>query len=215
MPTLLLIHGGLWEDMDADGFWRRPGIVAGFERLGFTVVAPDRLRRPTSWTADAEHVRAVAFLGEALEDGPVTVVAGSFGCSVAARLALDSPGLAARLVLAWPASAGDQFTAIRMRAALARLGAPARVLDALISTGTLPGVTDAELGTISIPVGVIPAAPPGPPHPRAAVDALLRLLPSAVELPGFPEAPRPEFPPHREAFLAAVAGFAGSAGAAG
>ena len=45
MPTLLLIHGGLWEDIGADWFWRRPGILAGFERLGFTVVAPDRLRR--------------------------------------------------------------------------------------------------------------------------------------------------------------------------
>jgi hypothetical protein len=211
MPTLLLIHGGLWEDMDADGFWRRPGIVAGFERLGFTVVAPDRLRRPTSWTADAEHVLA-AVPDEAREAGPVTVVAGSFGCSVAARLTLDSPELAARIVLAWPASVSDQFTTIRIRASLARLGAPARVLDALLGTGTLPGVTDAELATISVPAGVIPAAPPGPVHPRATVDALLRLLPSAVELPGSPEAPRPEFPPHLEAFLAAVAGFASSAG---
>jgi hypothetical protein len=211
MPTLLLIHGGLWEDIGADAFWRRPGIVAGFERLGFTVVAPDRLRRPTSWTADAEHVLA-AVPREAREAGPVTVVAGSFGCSVAARLALGSPGLAARIVLAWPASVSDQFTTIRIRAGLARLGAPARVLDALLGTGTLPGVTDAELATISVPVGVVPAKPPGPVHPRAAVDALLRLLPSAVELPGSPEAPRPEFPPHLEAFLAAVAGFASSPG---
>ena len=45
MPTLLLIHGGLWEDIGTDWFWRRPGIVDRFERLGFTVVAPDRLRR--------------------------------------------------------------------------------------------------------------------------------------------------------------------------
>jgi len=79
MPTLLLIHGGLWEDIDADAFWRRPGIVAGFERLGFTVVAPDRLRRPPSWTADAEHVLA-AIPSEAREAGPVIMVAGSFGC---------------------------------------------------------------------------------------------------------------------------------------
>jgi hypothetical protein len=27
MPTLLLIHGGLWEDIGADWFWRRTGIV--------------------------------------------------------------------------------------------------------------------------------------------------------------------------------------------
>ncbi len=206
MPTLLLIHGGLWEDIGADWFWRRPGILAGFERLGFTVVAPDRLRRPASWAADAEHVLAAVPGGE-----PVTVVGGSFGCSVAVRLALDSPGRVSRMVLAWPASLSDQFAALRMRASLARLGAPARVLDALLGSETLPSATDAELGTIAAPVGVIPAVPPDPFHPRG-VDALFRLLPSATELPGCPEAPRPEFPPHLESFLASVAGFAGSPG---
>jgi len=74
MPTLLLIHGGLWEDIGANRFWRQPGIVDGFERFGFTVVAPDRLRRPAGWAADAEHV-----LG-AVPGGPVTVMGGSFGC---------------------------------------------------------------------------------------------------------------------------------------
>lgn len=206
MPTLLLIHGGLWEDIGADWFWGRPGILAGFERLGFTVVAPDRLRRPVSWTADAGHVLA------AVPGGPVTVLGGSFGCSVAVRLALDSPGRVEHLVLAWPASLSDQFAAIRMRASLARLGAPARVLNALLGDQTLPSVTDAELGPITAPVGVIPAVPPDPFHPRSTVDALLRLLPSATELPGCPEAPRPEFPPHLESFLASVAGFAGSPG---
>jgi len=207
MPTLLLIHGGLWEDIGADWFWRRPGIVAGFERLGFTVVAPDRRRRPGSWAADAEHVLAAVPGGE-----PVTVVGGSFGCSVAVRLALDSPGGVSRIVMAWPASLSDQFAAIRMRAGLARLGAPARVLNALLGSETLPSATDAELGTTAVPVGVIPAVPPDPFHPRGTVDSLLRLLPSATELPGCPEAPRPEFPPHLDSFLASVAGFAGSPG---
>ena len=207
MPTLLLIHGGLWEDIGADWFWRRPGILAGFERLGFTVVAPDRLRRPASWAADAERVLAAVPAGD-----PVTVAGGSFGCSVAVRLALDSPGRVSRMVLAWPASLGDQFAAIRMRASLARLGAPARVLNALLGSETLPSATDAELGTIAAPVGVIPAVPTDPYHPRGTVDALLRLLPSATELPGCPEAPRPEFPSHLESFLASVAGFAGSPG---
>jgi pimeloyl-ACP methyl ester carboxylesterase len=207
MPTLLLIHGGLWEDIGADWFWRRPGIVDGLERLGFTVVAPDRLRRPASWAADAEHILAAVPGRE-----PVTVMGGSFGCSVAVRLALDSPDRVSRIVMAWPASLSDQFAASRMRASLARLGAPARVLNALLGSETLPSATDPELGTVPVPVGVIPAVPPDPFHPRGTVDSLLRLLPSATELPGCPEAPGPEFAPHLESFLASVAGFAGSPG---
>jgi len=207
MPTLLLVHGGLWEDIGADWFWRRPGVIAGLERLEFTVVAPDRLRRPASWALDARHVIAAVPGGE-----PVTVVGGSFGCSVAVRLALDSPGRVSRMVLAWPASLSDQFALIRMRASLARLGAPALVLNGLLGGETLPSAVDAELGAIAVPVGVIPSVPPDPFHPRDTADALLRLLPSATELPGCPEAPRPEFPPHLESFLASVAGFAGSPG---
>ena len=205
MPTLLLIHGGLWEDIGADWFWRRPGVIAGLERLGFTVVAPDRLRRPGSWALDARHVIDAVPGGE-----PVTVVGGSFGCSVAVRLALDSPGVVSRLVLAWPASLSDQFAAIRMRASLARLGAPALVLDALLGGETLPSATDTELGAVAVPVGVIAAVPADPFHPRGTVDSLLRLLPSASELPGCPEAPRPEFPPHLGSFLASGAGFSGT-----
>jgi hypothetical protein len=45
-------------------------------------------------------------------------------------------------------------------------------------------------------------------HPRAAADALLRLLPSAADLPASPEAARPEFPGYRDAFCDAVAAFA-------
>lgn len=59
---------------------------------------------------------------------------------------------------------------------------------------------------------MIPAVPPDPFHPRGTVDSLPRLLPSATELPGCPEAPHPEFPPHLESFLGSVASFAGSAG---
>jgi hypothetical protein len=44
----------------------------------------------------------------------------------------------------------------------------------------------------------------------SAADALLRLLPQATELPGYPEPPRPEFRPHLEAFLETVAAFATS-----
>ena len=215
--TVLLIHGGLWEDTGADFFWRRTGVTDGLARRGFTVIAPDRLWRATDWTAEAGHIAGAA--GLAGDDGPraspgpadgrpLTVLGGSFGCAAAVRLLLDFPGIAGRLVLAWPASLGDQFTAIRVRAALSRQGARGATLDALLGTGTVPGASDAELGTLDTPVAIVPAVPPDPLHPRLAVDALLRLLPSAVELPGCAEAPRPEFPAYREAFLDAVTGFA-------
>jgi pimeloyl-ACP methyl ester carboxylesterase len=219
---VLLVHGGLWEDTGADWFWRRTGVVAGLERRGLRVLAPDRLRRAASWEAEAAHLAAAASSPEPA-GGPEsagspesgtgtgrtwTVVGGSFGCAAAARLVLDYPQVTARLLLAWPASAADEFTRVRLRAELSRQGAPGAVLDRLLGGGVLPGTADAELASLEVPAGVMPAVPPNPLHPRSAADALLRLLPSAVALPGGPEAPRPEFAGQREAFLDAVAAFA-------
>src|SRR3954464_14601967 len=122
MTTLFLVHGGLWDEpMDAQRFWHRPGIVDGLERRGFAVRCPDRLRRPDSWTAEAEPL-AVALVDPAGPGGsgalggrvapsrsvaPVVVLAGSNGCSAAVRLAVDRPDLVDALLLAWPATAGD------------------------------------------------------------------------------------------------------------
>lgn len=206
MRSVLLIHGGLWEDVGADWFWGRTGVIDGLAGRGLTVIAPDRLRRAPSWAADASHIASTP----GLPDGPMTIVGASFGCAVTARLALDFPGLVRRLVLAWPASTGDQFARIRFRARLARAGATTAVLDALLGPETLPGATDAELRTLAGPIAVVPSLPPNAVHPRSAVDALRRLLPSAVELPGCPEAPQPEFASYRESFITALADFARS-----
>jgi pimeloyl-ACP methyl ester carboxylesterase len=209
LPVVVLIHGGLWEDRaDSDWFWRRTGVVAALERRGCAVVAPDRARRAVSWQREAGYL--VGRLHSVLPAGStaVTVLGASFGCAAAVRLALDFQPVAERLVLAWPASVSDQFSAVRMRADLARLGAKPQDIDALLSGGTLPGTGDEELAMLTMPVGVLRAVPPDPLHPAAAADALLRLLPTAVELPGCPEAPTPEFPAQLEAFADAVAGFA-------
>ncbi|MGW7260207.1 hypothetical protein [Streptomyces sp. NPDC054834] len=57
--------------MDADRFWAVTGIVAGIERAGFKVLAPNRLPQPWSWDAEVEH------LAPCLPERPVSVVAGS------------------------------------------------------------------------------------------------------------------------------------------
>ena len=205
---VLLVHGGLWEDVRADGFWRRTGVIGGLEQRGLTVLAPDRLRRARDWAEEARHLAAAIAQHDAGGPG-LTVLAGSFGCAAAVRLALDFPGTCGRLVLAWPASVADQFTAIQIRAGLSRLGADGKTLDALLGTGTLPSAADAELTGLDLPACIVPAVPPNPLHPRSAVDALLRALPSAVQAAGCPEAPRPEFAAYRDGFLDAVAAFAG------
>lgn len=201
MSTLLLIHGGLWEDMDADRFWHKPGITAGLRQLGIDVLAPNRPRHPSSWAAEVDHLAA------GLPDRPVTVLGASNGCTVAVRLALVCPERVAGLVLAWPATAADPAADTRVRDRLTGLGASTDVVDALLAGHTLRGVADHELAALSIAVGVLPSAPAGPFHQRATVDALLRLLPQAVELPGCPEPPHPEFPPYLDPLVATLAEF--------
>lgn len=202
MTTLLLIHGGLWDDMDAERFWHRPGIVAGLQRHRITVLSPDRPHRAPSWASEAEHLTA------ALPNHPVTVIAGSNGCSAAIRLAIARPERVERLLLAWPATAGDPQLDARARHGLAELGAPPQVIENLLAGQTLRGATDDELVTITTPVGVLPSIPENPYHQRRTVDALLRTVPQAVELPGCPEPPHPEFPPHAESFIHTAVTFA-------
>jgi hypothetical protein len=38
MASLFLVHGGLWNSMDQEHFWRTPGIVTGLESHGLTVI---------------------------------------------------------------------------------------------------------------------------------------------------------------------------------
>jgi hypothetical protein len=54
MTTLLLIHGGMWQEgMDPGRFWHKPGIAAGLSRAGFEVVTPARLKQAPGWAAEA------------------------------------------------------------------------------------------------------------------------------------------------------------------
>ncbi|MFD8600160.1 alpha/beta fold hydrolase [Kitasatospora sp. NPDC059646] len=188
---LVLVHGGLWDDgMDGERFWGRTGVAAGLRGEGLAVTAPDRAMRAGSWDAEAEHLAA------ALPDRPVVLVAGSNGCSAAVRLALARPGRVRGLLLCWPATAGDAPVDGRL---------PAEAVP-LLAGGVLRGVRDEELTGLRMPVGVLPSVPENPVHRRWTADALLALVPGAVELPGCPEPPHPLFRPGP--LVAAVAGFA-------
>jgi pimeloyl-ACP methyl ester carboxylesterase len=199
MRTVLLIAGGLWNGVDAEHFWHRPGVSHGLRRRGFDVLAPERMNHPKDWQAEA------SWLAERLTAEPVVVVAGSDGCSAATRLTLARPDVVVGLVLAWPATpVNDEPT----RRLLTGRGAPAEAVDALLAGETLRGVDDEELRGLEVPVGIVPADPDDAAHRRATVDALLELLPDAVELPGCPQAPGGEFGIQLETFLDAVAGFA-------
>jgi pimeloyl-ACP methyl ester carboxylesterase len=199
---LFLVHGGLWDAMDATRFWRTPGIVAGLESAGLTVIAPDRPRVPGSWSEEVDE------LGALLPGRPVTLVGASNGCSVAAGLALAYPEAVGQLLLAWPATGGDASVDERTRAGLLGRGAPEEVADGLLRGGTLRGVADQDLAGLRIPVAVLPSMPENPPHQRKTVDALLALIPGSRELPGCPEPPTPNFPPHRDALVEAIVAFA-------
>lgn len=195
VSSVLLVHGGLWDGVDAEFFWHRTGVVGGLRRRGFEVLAPDRVVRASSWAAEG------AWLAGRVQE-PVTVIAGSNGCSAAVRLALARPECVERLILAWPATADDPDVDEFTRRALGELGATAGTIHALLSGGTLRGVRDDEFGALTMPVALLPCVPANPVHQRRTVDALRERLPHARELPGCPEPPRPEF--RLDEFLAAV-----------
>ncbi|TDU91266.1 hypothetical protein EV138_4869 [Kribbella voronezhensis] len=199
---VFLVHGGLWDAMDSRGFWRTPGISAGLEAAGLDVIAPDRVRRARSWAQEVDELAAL------LPDQPVPLVGASNGCSVAVRLALAYPEAVSQLLLAWPATGGDVSVDERTRAGLVARGASGEVADGLLAGETLRGVADRELAGLGIPVAVLPSAPENPSHQRKTVDALLGLIQGSRELPGCPEPPTPDFPPHRDALVAAFVEFA-------
>jgi len=200
---VVLVPGGLYEDMDSTRFWVDPGILAGLQSAGCRVTAIDRIRHPLTWAQDAAALAAAIS-----EHGVVgaTVVAGSNGCSAAVRLALDHPRVVARLVLCWPATAGDRRVDRISRAAITD-GAGEEVAEGLLAGDTLRGISDNELQALRIPVAVVPSEPENPHHQASTVVALARLLPNVTVTDGYPESPRPEFPPLCADFVTTLAGL--------
>jgi len=210
MHPIVLVHGGLWEPMDADRFWHRPGIVPALAAAGYDVVAPDRPINPPSWDAE------LAALAGHMPRRPALLVTASNACALAVGLARAHP--VAGLILAWPATAGDPAIDEALRARLIGEGASPDDVAAVLAGETLRGTSDVELARLRVPVGVVSSAPPNRVHQRRTVDALLRVVPGAIELLSCPEPPRPEFTTadpldagassHRDRFVAALRAFA-------
>jgi pimeloyl-ACP methyl ester carboxylesterase len=183
---VLLIHGGLFEAIGPEEFWHEPGIITGLEIAGFQVVAPRRVIVPSSWSDEVEHLLA------SIPSLPSrwSLVAGSNGCSVAVRMAIDHAELVARLVLCSPVTAGDPEVDKLEQAPVEMLRGE-----------TLRGVSDAELARMSVPVTIIPSHPPNKYHQAATVHRLLFLIPGAVSARAFPESPRTDFGEQRGEFV--------------
>jgi pimeloyl-ACP methyl ester carboxylesterase len=194
MAMMLLIHGGLREDMDAERFWGRSGIVSGLEQLGYDVSALNRARNPVSWEAEATH------FAQYLPSEPCAVIAGSNGCSVAILLALRFPAVVTTLILAWPATAGDPRIDTGIREKIENDD----VAHALLSGGSLRGVSNDGLRSLRVPTKIIPSILPNIFHSRRTVDELLRLIPRSKELPGTLESPHPRFAEFLPRFLSTV-----------
>lgn len=200
---VFLVHGGLWDDMDAAAFWGTTGVVAGLSEH-VDVLAPDRPRHAHGWDVE------VAALGEHLAkcSGPVRIVGASNGCTVAVLLALRYPELVDRLLLAWPATGDDSAANERARAGMVNRGCPPGVANGLLTGGILRGLTDAELASLTrIQVAVLPSVPENPSHQRKTVDALLRSIRGSRELAGCPEPPTPAFPPYLDQLVRTIVGF--------
>ena len=194
---ITLIHGGLYEGMTADRFWNVPGVVAALAARGHTVAAPDRHPAPESWSEEALFLRTGI-------DSPTALMAGSNGCSVAVRLALEFPELVTGLLLCWPATCGDAAVDSRARQALSAKGVAASAVELLLSGEVLRGCTGDELASLRMPVAIIPSAPHNPAHAVETVTELRALIPHAEIAGAFPEPPRPGFAPRLLEFGAEV-----------
>lgn len=197
-----LIHGGLYESMGARRFWAETGVVDALSQQGYKVLTPERLREPTSWQEDADHV---AGLLRSEVERALPVVAGSNGCSTAARLALAYPELVDGLAVCWPVTVGeaqpveeDLYKRISERSG-------GRAATSLLGGDTLRGLADIELESLATPKAVMASEPENPVHRRSTAAALRRLWPDAVELPAMPEPPVAGFEPL--SFAEAIAGW--------
>jgi pimeloyl-ACP methyl ester carboxylesterase len=185
---ILLVHGGLYEGMTARRFWIDTSVTEAFARLGFRVMAQDRIQAPRSWEEEASHL-----LDQLAGIPSVHVLAASNGCSAAARLAAQAPHRVRSLLLCWPATAGDPQVDAATRNEMIEAGCPPEAASDLLSGEILRGLSGSELAALPMPVGIITPDPPDHYHQRRTVDRLLETIPNAIELGAFPHPFAPGF----------------------
>ena len=194
-----LIHGGLYDGMTPDRFWRDPGISGGLEAAGFEVHTPARTPRPASWEEEVDHLA-----GQVPADA--LIVAGSNGCSAAVLLVLRRR-IGTGLVLCWPATSGDREADMAARRLFQMVGVTDDIQDRLLAGDTLRGISDSELEALAIPTCIVPSEPENPTHRSVTAERLGRLISGAVVTRGSPESPAPSFSLHRDALLAQLIGI--------
>lgn len=194
---LLLVHGGLYDDTTALGFWTLSGVTGRLDRHIVDYEARDRPDQPANWNDEAA---ALAAITESKGWTQVAVVAASNGCSAALRLAADRPGLVRRLVLAWPATAGDVVSDELIRTQIIELG-PDGAAEALLSGETIRGMTDAEIESIGGEVVLWPSVPENQFHQASTVVRLTEILERPLLMAGSPDPTHPEFGRFLDAFV--------------
>jgi pimeloyl-ACP methyl ester carboxylesterase len=202
---VVLVHGGLYEDVDPAVFWTQTGIGAGLRAAGYPVFAVTRPATPRSWEAERDSL-AVAI--SAKTSDPVALVAASNGCSAALRCVVDLPDLVSTLVLCWPATAGVPEIDASVRERIMRVVSSATA-DRLLAGETIRGLLDVELESVGVPVTIGPSVLEDPYHRRETVEELMRILPDVRVGEPTPPAPDPEFRHYRSRFVAMLASAIG------
>lgn len=204
MLPVVLVHGGLYEGMTSHEFWADTGVLGELKASHLIVLAPQRPTQPQSWAEEAQ------LLLEAIDAAGydrVALVGASNGCSAAVRLAIENPDRVARMMLAWPATAGDPVIDELLRIIIAD-EADGAAAGNLLSGETLRGVSDAELRALELPVVVFPSLIENQVHQRQTLMGILANVPDSFMVAGSPEPLDDQFLEHRDSFITMVTEFA-------
>lgn len=204
MLPVVLVHGGLCDGTTSRAYWADTGVLGELRARHLRVLAPSRPIRPQSWEAESDALLA------AIDDAGherVALIGASNGCSAAVRMTIDHPDRVERLMLAWPATAGDPVVDELLRVIITD-EVDEEAADALLDGETIRGVGDAELGGLELPVVVFPSLIENRVHQRRTLMGVLSTVPDAFMVAGSPEPDDAQFLEHRDTFVAMAAEFA-------